>query len=1212
MSVIPRVIPLVVLWWYCVVESEGHVALVFPPARKYDLDFLDSSRTKAPCGMPKGNVKTSLLSGSKFNVSWHLGYPHKGGFKIQLLDELERPVLDLTPQVEGSEFVSDDATAQTYQVQLPSDFTCLNCTLRLLRQALEWGSSYRFWSCADVNIKARKEFRESCSNHGRYLLGKCKCDRLYYGSVCQFRDECLENSDCGAQGVCVDIEASTAPQRQCYCQLGWFGPGCNKRSPVKSAEIDFDLYNERKLSDTFKLYWRILKDQRELEAVMVVNGTSYAALGWRPLGLTKSCKNFPQIGPVEKVENASEPKSKGEPEPRSEPEPEPGTESEPMTTEKLRKSTYSRRSAAVSTPAAFPDADKVETSISFQVSKKSSKSKRDVKQQEEIAETEEPEGAEVEPTFEPERVSEPEPTSLSETESTSESNSEPLPNSEPISEATSQTPDEESELTTIIHSFRHGKLGQPDPNKERFSESQPAPEPSSEPSPEPTSEPAPEPNTEPSPEPNFELEPTSEPETEPKSEPEPNSEPEPSVKTHASLEAAPISKGNNEGGENLNPYTPRHDFNPMDCTDIVIGSARGTASRIGDYYTRDRSTPHMDIYWGGKNDLTAALGFEKDGITTILFRKKLDAKESSDHAIEEGLMHVIFAQGQENGKYVHVPKSGVETSKVSIKDFYKPDELKYHGHASQRGVLTLNFFESKNEVKPAGAGATNRSAQNTDCGGEWKVPKDCDPTNYTCEYSAKWELVPRKDEIRFTITTSHTDTWTGIGFSNDERMSQTDAILGWVDKTGRPFLMDTWITGYTQPFLDASQNIYNTSGRIINGVTTLSFSRKRMTNDPKDLAFTDEQCLFMMFPVRGGAFNSVNKKIRKHEAVPVVSAERICIRSCGNDEVYDYQTTTEVPGLSYTVEVKLIELGENFVAPKPGSVQYHDLSNSISNNIGPVFKGLAGFRRVLVDDLRAEDNNIVAVMNLQLDKVAAEKGRSLNDLEDTDEQVHKTIQESVGSGRIGNLKVDPRYLVFEPQSLTTNLIANSDSSTASSGFFDMPSTKLYIVLSCIGALVLVALVQAACTVYRASGRRNSHRHKDHLIPNSAWKDYSANTNYAFDSFEREDVSKKTHQNGKATPRPRSNPPRPQGRPPSIPPQVPPGDSRSLQRPRSAIVSPNDRSTFSLPRTQYDRHTVGAAKGGQMPADFYFMPSQRKYSGEVVRVYVDYNGQKREY
>lgn len=77
----------------------------------------------------------------------------------------------------------------------------------------------------------------------------------------------------------------------------------------------------------------------------------------------------------------------------------------------------------------------------------------------------------------------------------------------------------------------------------------------------------------------------------------------------------------------LNPYTPRHDFNAMDCTDIVIGMARGTVSRIWDYYTRDRSTPRLDTFWGGKNDLTAALGFEKDGVTTILFRKRLIGKK---------------------------------------------------------------------------------------------------------------------------------------------------------------------------------------------------------------------------------------------------------------------------------------------------------------------------------------------------------------------------------------------------------------------------------------------------------------------------------------------------------------------------------------------------------------------------------------------------------
>lgn len=35
-------------------QVAGHVALTFPPARKYDLDFLDNSRTKGPCGMPRG------------------------------------------------------------------------------------------------------------------------------------------------------------------------------------------------------------------------------------------------------------------------------------------------------------------------------------------------------------------------------------------------------------------------------------------------------------------------------------------------------------------------------------------------------------------------------------------------------------------------------------------------------------------------------------------------------------------------------------------------------------------------------------------------------------------------------------------------------------------------------------------------------------------------------------------------------------------------------------------------------------------------------------------------------------------------------------------------------------------------------------------------------------------------------------------------------
>ena len=35
-----------------------------------------------------------------------------------------------------------------------------------------------------------------------------------------------------------------------------------------------------------------------------------------------------------------------------------------------------------------------------------------------------------------------------------------------------------------------------------------------------------------------------------------------------------------------------------------------------------------------------------------------------------------------------------------------------------------------------------------------------------------------------------------------------------------------------------------------------------------------------MFPIQGGVFNAVNKRIRKPEGVPVVLETRICIKSC--------------------------------------------------------------------------------------------------------------------------------------------------------------------------------------------------------------------------------------------------------------------------------------------------------------------------------------------
>ena len=70
----------------------------------------------------------------------------------------------------------------------------------------------------------------------------------------------------------------------------------------------------------------------------------------------------------------------------------------------------------------------------------------------------------------------------------------------------------------------------------------------------------------------------------------------------------------------IKKFTPRGDFHEMDCTDIVIGVAKGSLGKVMDSYTRDRSTPLADEMYGGKNDLTSAMAYEdKDG-TTLVFR----------------------------------------------------------------------------------------------------------------------------------------------------------------------------------------------------------------------------------------------------------------------------------------------------------------------------------------------------------------------------------------------------------------------------------------------------------------------------------------------------------------------------------------------------------------------------------------------------------------
>ena len=111
--------------------SACHVRLDYPKARDLTLDFLDNVRTPAPCGMPKGSAQTTLISGNSVNISWHLAYPHQGGFKLELFDAEGKLKSTLTPKNGGSKsdgWIDDDTTAQNYNLIL-DDEECLDCTV---------------------------------------------------------------------------------------------------------------------------------------------------------------------------------------------------------------------------------------------------------------------------------------------------------------------------------------------------------------------------------------------------------------------------------------------------------------------------------------------------------------------------------------------------------------------------------------------------------------------------------------------------------------------------------------------------------------------------------------------------------------------------------------------------------------------------------------------------------------------------------------------------------------------------------------------------------------------------------------------------------------------------------------------------------------------------------------------------------------------------
>ncbi|KAI2797576.1 hypothetical protein BLOT_014110 [Blomia tropicalis] len=575
------------------------------------------------------------------------------------------------------------------------------------------------------------------------------------------------------------------------------------------------------------------------------------------------------------------------------------------------------------------------------------------------------------------------------------------------------------------------------------------------------------------------------------------------------------------------------------------------------------------------------------------------------------------------------------------------------------------------------------------CKGEWKYPESC--ANFSCDYKASWEYRDDDDQIIFTISTKNRNKWTGIAFSNDQAMPETDAILGLVEESGRFFLMDSWLQAYEAPPLDPVQNLYNQTAWRENGITTLKFSRPRQTGDSRDYQFSDTNCPYFIFPVMGGVFNAVNKRIRKHESTPVISDRPICIRSCRAPTTTTSTTSTSTTstttptigpttmptmgtndhetssdetnhdgtnGMSgdegtkiYRLELKLY----NFLTPKARQVnseEYQDLLSSFEESlyqeIKPQFDRI---RRVEVNELINDgshtanknvvgNGNVLAIIDLTI-------GQKNKEDRDDSKALTVALSQVIQDRQIAKFNVDNKYLVIvKKDSKLSTWIANTFGSFS---HFTEDEQKWIVIGAGISALVLLAIIQALCMFCRCRRSRTDElddytNEKDNV--DKQWKEYS-----------HDQYGNGTMYNGGGYGNGSSHPDEYMG--------YGNGKSNSLHKnyrhhhsmeqrayhqQHHHQIAPDTYHTYgyghpSLDRRQHDQHhqfhssrrsqngmgggghpyelnermmhhQQGASGSGkshhfgpsnshQQP-DFYFMPHQRKYSNDVVRVFVDYD------
>jgi len=309
----------------------------------------------------------------------------------------------------------------------------------------------------------------------------------------------------------------------------------------------------------------------------------------------------------------------------------------------------------------------------------------------------------------------------------------------------------------------------------------------------------------------------------------------------------------------------------MPNTDVVTG----LVTPFGDALVQDRwsqikSIPAVD----DQQDITSTSASYQDGILTVLFSR---ARQSTDLAddrysfTDTECLYLLYAAGPYIGN-----------STIGYHSIYR---------SSSTEKICIRACSVSTTTQPV---TTTTSDVCSTEQGEIKEPADCSsaPESFNCDYYASWSLDTTSDIIDFTIMSQQSDisNYVGVGFSEDQRMANTDIVTGLVTPFGEVLVEDRWSSKYGRPPIDTQQDLMSTSGSYQDGILTISFSRARQSTDLADdrYSFTDTECLYLLYA--DGPYSG-NSTIGKH-TYKSASSEKICIRSC-SASVPDSTTSTQ-------------------------------------------------------------------------------------------------------------------------------------------------------------------------------------------------------------------------------------------------------------------------------------------------------------------------------